>query len=49
MNHLLNNQINHTVNKMFLNKEHLDCEYNSQYSKLEYLKKYSEDFFNEKN
>lgn len=49
MAHLLNNQIDHSVNKIFLNKEHLDCELRNEFSKLEVLQKLSDDFFSKNN
>ena len=49
MNHLLKNQKDHKVNKIFLDKELLDYEYDSQYKKLEYLRKYCEDISNKNN
>lgn len=45
MNHLLNNQIDHSSNRIFLRKEHLDCEYNNDFGKLESLKKIIDNFY----
>ena len=49
MNHLLNNQIDHSFNNTFLSKEVLDMEYYKDFSKIETLKKITEELFNPKN
>ena len=49
MNHLLNNQIDHSFNKIFLSKELLDIEYYKDFSKIETLQKLTEEFFNSQN